>query len=168
MCASRRSRYPAVLEFPAVSEIPARAMADGAESIPFNTWLGLKTTVAEPGHFEVRLPWRDELGNHLGSVHAVPIVAPAEMASGCAVATAMAGLLGDGFVPIAKSLRVRYRKIANGDLTAVCRVDPAVLEQAETSARADGRADFEIPVSIEDGSGAQVAECTVEWAIRKL
>jgi acyl-coenzyme A thioesterase PaaI-like protein len=143
-------------------------MADGAESIPFNTWLGLKTTVAEPGHFEVRLPWRDELGNHLGSVHAVPIVAPAEMASGCAVATAMATLLGDGYVPIAKSLRVRYRKVANGDLTAVCRVDQAVLDGAEATARAEGRADFDVPVSIQDGAGVEVAECTVEWAIRKL
>ena len=101
-------------------------------------------------------------------MHAVPIVAPAEMASGCAVATAMSDLLAEGFVPIAKSLRVRYRKIANGDLTAVCRVDAAVLEQAKTGARAEGRADFEIPVSIEDGAGVQVAECTVEWAIRKM
>jgi acyl-coenzyme A thioesterase PaaI-like protein len=146
----------------------AHAMAKGAEGIPFNTWLGLETVVAEPGHFEVRLPWRDELGNHLGAVHAVPIVAPAEMASGCAVATAMANLLAEGFVPIAKSLRVRYRKIANGDLTAVCRVDAAVLEQAEAAARADGRADFEIPVSVDDAAGVQVAECTVEWAIRKM
>ena len=101
-------------------------------------------------------------------MHAVPIVAPAEMASGCAVATAMSSLLAEGFVPIAKSLRVRYRKIAKGDLLAVCRVDAPVLAQAEEAARADGRADFEIPVSIEDSAGVQVAECTVEWAIRKM
>ena len=145
----------------------AHTMAEGAEGIPFNTWLGLKTVVAEPGHFEVRLPWRAELGNHLGAVHAVPIVAPAEMASGCAVATAMSSLLAEGFVPIAKSLRVRYRKIANGDLTAVCRVGASVLEQAEVAARANGRADFDVAVSIEDAAGVEVAECTVEWAIRR-
>lgn len=146
----------------------ARAMAEGAKSIPFNTLMDLHTTVAEPGHFEVVLPERADLCNHVGAVHAVPILAPAEMASGCALATAMAEAISEGLAPIAKSLRVRYRKPAKGQLTAVADVDPEALASALETARRTGRADLELPVAVNDPDGQVVAEVVVEWAIRRL
>ncbi|MHB8670422.1 MAG: DUF4442 domain-containing protein [Acidimicrobiales bacterium] len=146
----------------------ARAMAEGAKSIPFNALMDLRTIAAAPGHFEVALPEREDLLNHVGAVHAVPILAPAEMASGCALATAMADAIAEGLAPIAKSLRVRYRKPAKGQLTAAADVEPGALASAIEAARQRGRADLELPVQVCDPEGQVVAEVVVEWAIRRL
>jgi acyl-coenzyme A thioesterase PaaI-like protein len=146
----------------------ARAMGDGAEAIPFNTMIGVKTQVAEKGHFEVLLPARPDLQNHMQAMHAVPITAPAEMASGCAVATALGDLFAEGYATIAKSLRVRYRKPAFGDLLAVARTDDTVIEKVKAQVRATDRADFEVPVPITNSDGDVVAEVVVEWAVRKF
>jgi acyl-coenzyme A thioesterase PaaI-like protein len=144
------------------------ALAIGSEQIPFNAFIGVTTTKAEKGHFEVMLPSRPELTNHIQSIHAVPILAPAEMASGMSVASALEDLMAEGIVPIAKSMRVRYRKPAHGDLTAVPALDPALVERAKADARATGRADFEVPVEIRNPEGDVVAEVVVEWAIRRM
>lgn len=146
----------------------AEAMARGAESIAFNRMIGVKTVVAEKGHFEVVLPDRPDLHNHIASIHAVPITAPAEMASGCAVATALSDLFAEGYMTIAKSLSVRYKKPARGDIRAVAKTDDAVLDQVRTQVRATDRADFSVPVQIFDSEGTVVAEVSVEWAVRKF
>jgi acyl-coenzyme A thioesterase PaaI-like protein len=143
-------------------------LAKGSEAIAFNTMIGVKTTKAEKGHFEVMLPSRPDLMNHIESIHAVPILAPAEMASGMSVASALEDLMEEGIVPIAKSMRVRYRVPARGDLTAVPALDPELVEQAKTEARNTGRADFEVPVEIRNPEGDLVAEVVVEWAIRRM
>jgi acyl-coenzyme A thioesterase PaaI-like protein len=147
--------------------IDPQQLAEGLEQIPFNAFLGVKTVVAEPGHFEVALPARPELLNHVDSVHAVPITAPAEAASGCAVASLLGDLFAEGYFSIARSLRVRYRRLAKGDLLAVPRLDRDVLDAAVQRVRAEGRADFEVPVDVKDASGEVVAEVVVEWALRK-
>jgi acyl-coenzyme A thioesterase PaaI-like protein len=146
----------------------AHALAAGSEQIPFNAMIGVKAKVAEPGHFEVLLPERPDLLNHMGAIHAVPIVAPAEYASGAAVSTAIGDLVEQGLVPIAKSLRVRYRKPAMGDLLAVARVDDEQMAQVRADALATGRVDFEVPVAVQNAAGDTVAEVVVEWAIRKM
>lgn len=142
-------------------------MARGSEAIAFNAMIGVKTTKAEVGHFEVTLPSRPDLLNHMEAIHAVPILAPAELAAGMSVATAMADLMAEGLTSIAKSMRVRYRKPARGDITAVPALDAAVLEKAKGEARDTGRADFEVPVEIRNTDGDVVAEVVVEWAIRR-
>jgi acyl-coenzyme A thioesterase PaaI-like protein len=143
-------------------------LAKGSEAIAFNAMIGVTTTKAEKGHFEVMLPSRPDLMNHIESIHAVPILAPAEMASGMSVASALEDLMAEGIMPIAKSMRVRYRKPAKGDLTAIPALDPALVEKAKAEARETGRADFEVPVEIRNPEGEVVAEVVVEWAVRRM
>ena len=61
------------------------------EAIPANQLLGLKVEEMGEGVGVVRLPWRNEIGNHVGSVHAAALFAIADATS----AAAMTGALGD-------------------------------------------------------------------------
>jgi hypothetical protein len=36
----------------------------------FNRWCGIEVTVAEPGFVEIQMPWRPELGQYSGFLHA--------------------------------------------------------------------------------------------------
>ena len=56
----------------------------------FNNWLGVEVVAASPGDVELRLPWREELGQYSGFLHAGVIGALLDTASGFAVYT-MAG-----------------------------------------------------------------------------
>ena len=56
----------------------------------FNNWLGVEVVAASAGDVELRLPWREELGQYSGFLHAGVIGALLDTASGFAVYT-MAG-----------------------------------------------------------------------------
>lgn len=56
-------------------------------SAAFNRWCGLEVTHADTGSVELRLPWRDELGQYSGLLHAGVAATVMETASGFAAAT---------------------------------------------------------------------------------
>ena len=53
----------------------------------FNRWAGFEVTRAEPGEAELRLPWREELGQYTGFLHAGMVSAMIDTACGFAAAT---------------------------------------------------------------------------------
>jgi uncharacterized protein (TIGR00369 family) len=53
----------------------------------FNQWCGIEVTVAQPGTVEIQMPWRPEVGQYSGFLHAGLIGTLIDTACGFAAAT---------------------------------------------------------------------------------
>jgi acyl-coenzyme A thioesterase PaaI-like protein len=136
-----------------------------SEAIPFNGHLGLEIVEVADGRGVVRLPDDERLRNHVGSQHAGGLFAAAEAASGAAFMGAFAEQLGS-ITPLAKSAEISYRKLAKGVITATGTF-AAGKEELLATLDAEGRVEFPVAVSLEDGEGTEVASVTVHWHVRK-
>ena len=70
-----------------------RVNATGA----FNRWAGIQVVQAEAGHVELRLPWREDLGQYAGYLHAALIGGLIDTACGFAAATVAGQVLASHF-----------------------------------------------------------------------
>jgi len=141
------------------------AIAQGmTQAVPFAGHLGLEITSIGEGEATVRLPERDELGNHVGSQHAGALFTVAETASGAAFVGAFAERLGE-LTPLARSAEISYEKIANGpiDATAALGVDK---DDALATLDAEGKVVFPCEIALTDLDGQLVAIATVHWHVR--
>ena len=134
-------------------------------AIPFNVHVGLEVAEIGPGVGVVVLPDRSELRNHAGSQHAGALFSAGEAASGGAFVGAFAERLGS-VTPLVRSAEIRYRKIAQGTITATGSLDleaTSLLEQLD----AEGSVEFPVEVALRNADGDTVAEMTVQWHVRK-
>ena len=56
-------------------------------SAAFNRWCGFEVVFCEPGAVELAMPWRDEVGQYSGFLHAGVVAALIDTACGFAAAT---------------------------------------------------------------------------------
>jgi uncharacterized protein (TIGR00369 family) len=63
----------------------------------FNQWCGIEVLKATAGEVEIRLPWRDELGQYAGFLHAGVIGALIDTACGYAAATMVGHVLASHY-----------------------------------------------------------------------
>jgi len=136
-----------------------------ANVVPFNKHIGLEIVEVSAGAGEVRLPEGPHLLNHIGTQHAAALFAVAEAASGAAVVGALADQITT-VTPIARNAQIAYMKPARGPILAKARIS----EEPDSLLRelgAQGRADFQVHVDLEDAAGLKVAEMTVAWYVRK-
>ena len=133
------------------------------EIIPLNNLLGIEIVSIGDGVAQARLPFRTELTNHIGTMHATAIFGLAEAASGSAMSGA--------FVPVILKIRavaitatVVFSKIVRGDLVAQARVlmDSKVLQNTLES---EGRVRFDVEVSVLDDANTEVGRLTVTWQV---
>ncbi|WP_437669846.1 hotdog fold domain-containing protein [Sorangium sp. So ce131] len=115
---------------------------------PYTATIHAHVEVLERGRAEVTMRDRPGLRNHLSSVHAVALVNLAELTGN----TALSYALPDDARFIVAGLSIEYLKKARGDLRAVCECPvPATSERAE----------YQIPVSMRDATGAEVARAVL-------
>jgi uncharacterized protein (TIGR00369 family) len=135
-----------------------------SQVVPFNRHLGLEVLDVGEGMATVRLPEEPHLLNHVGTQHAGALFGVAEAASGGAMLGAFSDLVGK-VTPLARRAEIVYLKPARGPITA----SAALAEEQDairTRLEADGKSDFPVKVSLEDGAGLVVAEVTVSWHLR--
>ena len=63
----------------------------------FNRWCGIEVVHAEPGKAEIAMPWRDEVGQYAGFLHAGLVGALIDTACGFAAATLVGRVLAAHF-----------------------------------------------------------------------
>src|SRR5438046_1968860 len=87
--------------------------------LPFNRLVGVEPAAPGSG-FLVSLPADPRYANHLGTVHAVALLAVAEAAAGAF----LAGQEGApaGLVPVVRRLEAKFRRPATGRVSARCAV----------------------------------------------
>src|SRR5947209_20571074 len=96
------------------------------QAVPFNRVLGLQFVAVGDERAEVVMPEAPERLNHVGTAHAAAQFGLGEAASGAMVMSAFADLQGEGYIPLAASAQIAYRRPASGELRAV-----ATLASAE-------------------------------------
>jgi uncharacterized protein (TIGR00369 family) len=135
------------------------------EIIPLNKLLGIEIISIDDGVAEARLPFRAEMTNHLGTLHATAIFGLAEATSGYAMSGAFAPVILR-IRPIAARAEVSFSKIARCDIVANGRTArPAEELRAELDAA--GRVVFDVVVVVRDDAGREVAKVTVAWHVTR-
>jgi acyl-coenzyme A thioesterase PaaI-like protein len=142
----------------------AEAVAQMNGFLPFLRQVGVQFVSLTPVGSVTRLPERGENGNGHGSIYAGALTAVGEAAT----LAALQGLLVPRYGVTPPSLRaiwVRYRRPAHGDLTARGRV-VSDHDDALRALAAEGKADITAAATIEDESGAVVAEVSADYQVR--
>ncbi|QFT60160.1 hypothetical protein FIU94_15125 [Sulfitobacter sp. THAF37] len=132
-------------------------------AVPFATHTGVELLTIADGTASARLVQRQEVSNHIKSMHAGAMFTLGEAASGAAVAGALAPMIFD-LRPVAASAQIGYLKVALGTLTAHAETSEpggTLLERI----RSQGKAAFDVTVDIRDEGGDSVAEMTVNWHV---
>lgn len=136
------------------------------EIIPFNRLLGIEIVSVGDGVGEARLPFRRDLRNHIGSMHATAIFGIAEAASGCAMTGAFVSEIMN-VRPVASSTQVKFLRVAKTDLVAHARTTIA-SEDLRSQLAKEGSISFDVEVNVQDSTGRDVALVIVAWHLKPL
>jgi acyl-coenzyme A thioesterase PaaI-like protein len=135
-----------------------------AQAVPFVRTLGLEYLELSAERAVLRLPDRADLHNHIAGPHAGAMFTLGESATGAVVIGSFADLLGR-YVPLAAGAQIRYRAVAMGPVTAEARLaSPAAAIRADLAA--NGKARFDVEVTLRDDAGTTTGEMSVTWALR--
>ena len=134
-------------------------------SIPFAKVVGIELLEISAARGVARLAKRQEVENHIQTMHAGAMFTLGEAASGAT----LGGVLSDQLLaarPVAADASIKYLKTGKTDLTAIATANaPAEAIKAEL---ADvGKVVFDINVDIQDAEGVTVAEMVVNWHVKK-
>lgn len=144
----------------------ALEMARGfVERVPFNMSLGLRISRMGEGHAQATLPFRPEIGNHVGTLHAAAQYGLMEAASGAALLGAIPDYL-ERATPLGLGAEIIYKAPADGD----CRADATVRTEDIARARAElaerARTRIDVAVTLIDAAGTTATEATIRWYVR--
>jgi acyl-coenzyme A thioesterase PaaI-like protein len=137
------------------------------QAVPFNRVLGLQFVVVESERAEVVMPEAPERLNHVGTIHAAAQFGLGEAASGAMVMAAFADMQGQGYIPLAASAQIAYRKPSKGDLRAMATLTSDEQTRVRADLETNGKARFSVPVQLLDAQGIITTEISVEWALIK-
>lgn len=132
-------------------------------AVPFATYVGVKLLEIGDGVARAELAQRDDVSNHIKSMHAGAMFTLGEAASGAAMAGALAPVILD-MRPVAAMGQIAFKKVAIGTLTAHAKTsqEGAALMQAIND---NGKVAFDVSVDIRDAEGDTVVEMTVNWYV---
>lgn len=141
------------------------ALTDGVRAlIPIMGAMELSVVDARRGHAAAEIPAGPNV-NHFGSIYAGSLFTVAEM---------LGGVLGlntfdlEGFVPIVKSMEIRFLKPATTGVRAATSLPEEEIVRVESEARATGRAEFRLTAEVTDESGVVVAVTEGTFQMRNL
>lgn len=131
--------------------------------LPFNRFIGLESA-ADSGLL-VALPPGPQFANHLGTVHAVALLAVAEAGSGAFLSKTLGP--AEGFIPVVRRLEAKFRRPANGRVSARATVPDEVVSRWSSELSTRGKVFASVPVEVVDTAGDVVLSATVEWYIAR-
>lgn len=132
--------------------------------IPIMGAMELTVVDARRGHAAAEIPAGPNV-NHFGAMYAGSLFTVAEM---------LGGVLGfntfdlDGFVPIVKSLEIKFLKPASTRVRAAASLNEDEIARIEADARANGKAEFVLTAEITDEAGTVVAATEGVYQVRKF
>jgi acyl-coenzyme A thioesterase PaaI-like protein len=125
-------------------------------AVPFAGTAGLDFVEMSPQRVEVAIANRHKVQNHIQGVHASAMNLLAETATGMVIGMNVR----DDSVPVAKEIRMAFRKRATGSLRAV-----AVLSAEQQAAlQASDKGEVSVSVVVTDEAGVNPVECEFIWA----
>lgn len=125
-------------------------------TVPFTGTAGLDFVELSPERVEVAVANRRKVHNHIRGVHASAMNLVAETATGMVVGMNVR----DDCVPLAKELRMAFRKRATGSLRAVAVLSP----EQRAALREQNKGEVKVSVVVTDEAGVSPVECEFVWA----
>jgi acyl-coenzyme A thioesterase PaaI-like protein len=125
-------------------------------AVPFTGTAGLDFVTLTPSQVEIAIPNHKRVQNHIGGVHASAMNLLAETATGMVVGMNVR----DDCLPLAKELKMAFRRRATGSLRAV-----ATLTDAQRAAmQGSDKGEVKVAVTVTDETGVNPVECEFIWA----
>ncbi len=125
-------------------------------AVPFTGTAGLDFLQMTPHQVEIGIKNAKKVQNHIGGVHASAMNLLAETATGMVVGMNVR----DDCIPLAKELKMAFKKRATGGLRAVA----TLSEEQRALMRASDKGEVHVPVVVTDEAGVNPVECEFVWA----
>jgi Domain of unknown function (DUF4442) len=125
-------------------------------AVPFTGTAGLKFLQMGTDLVEIGIANEKKVQNHIGGVHASAMNLLAETATGMVVGMNVR----DDCIPLAKELKMAFKKRATGALRAIATLTPA----QRAAMQASDKGEVNVTVTVTDEAGVQPVECEFVWA----
>ena len=132
-------------------------------AVPFANHVGVRLLEIGDGSASAALEQREEVSNHIKSMHAGAMFTLGEAASGAAMAGAIAPVILE-MRPVAATGNIAFKKIALGKLTAHAKTSRSGADLM-AALKDDGKVAFDVAVDIQDEEGDSVVEMTINWYV---
>ncbi len=132
-------------------------------SIPYVVWHDVKVDEDAGQRVVLRIPFRDDLANYVGSFHAGALYTLAETVAGVVADRTLP--VGEAFV-LLKDAHIRYTRRPKGDVSAHATLDETGAADARQLFAETKRADIAVTVSMTDEEGTSVFEGQFTYALR--
>jgi acyl-coenzyme A thioesterase PaaI-like protein len=126
------------------------------KAVPFVGTAGIKFVDVSPERVEVTLANERKVQNHLRGIHASAMNLLAETATGMVVGMNVR----DDAIPLAKELKMVFKKRATGALRAVAVLSP----EQRAALHASDKGEVNVSVIVTDEAGINPVECEFIWA----
>ena len=146
---AKLDRVPAVLRPWARNKVMGRA-------VPFTGTAGLDFAHMAPERVEIAVANVRRVQNHIQGVHAAAMALLAETATGMVVGMNVR----DDCIPLAKALKMAFKKRATGAMRAVAVLTP----EQQALMQASDKGEITVQVTVTDEAGIAPVECEFVWA----
>lgn len=139
------------------------ALAELLASIPYVVWHDIEIDEDAGTSVNLRVPFREDLANYVGSFHAGVLYTLAETAAGVVADRALPA--GQAFV-LLRNAEIHYTRRPEGDVSAHAELDKQAVTKARHAFEETARADIAVMVTMTDGAGACVFQGRFNYALR--
>ena len=144
-----------------LSEVPAFARpwfrsVVMRRAVPFTGTAGLNFLQMTPSLVEIGVKNQKKVQNHIEGIHASAMNLLAETATGMVVGMNVR----DDCIPLAKELKMVFKKRATGDMRAVA----TLTDEQRALMQASDKGEVNVSVVVTDEAGVHPVECEFLWA----
>lgn len=125
-------------------------------AVPFTGTAGLDFLQMSTQRVEIGLKNEKKVQNHIGGIHASAMNLLAETATGMVVGMNVR----DDCIPLAKELKMAFKKRATGSMRAVA----SLTAEQQALMRASDKGEVKVAVTVTDEAGIEPVECEFVWA----
>ena len=125
-------------------------------AVPFTGTAGLNFLQMTPSLVEIGIRNQKKVQNHIEGIHASAMNLLAETATGMVVGMNVR----DDCIPLAKELKMSFKKRATGDMRAVA----TLTDEQRVLMQASEKGEVNVSVVVTDEAGVHPVECEFIWA----
>jgi acyl-coenzyme A thioesterase PaaI-like protein len=133
-----------------------------ATDIPFVKYVDIKEE-----NNELSLDFKENLLNHINTIHASAQFTLAETKSGLYLQSLFPELVGK-VVPLLRDAQIKYKKPAEEKIIATASVDEEAVVKFKSQFEKKGRGSLEIRVNIKDINDIITSQATFTWFVQAL
>ncbi len=132
--------------------------------IPFNKFIGLDKAKTDKDGLVLHV--KEDLSNHLGTIHAGAQFSLAEAASGLCLMQNFPDM-ADSVLPLLRKSEIKFSRPAQSDIRAEANIDAEEKEKFHARFERKGRGVIRVSAEVRDTDNALTMSGTFEWYIQK-